>query len=139
MATVIGTAVDRRRTERELEGSTTRLRMAQEAARIMSEHGIRELDFSGMVQRALDVLGHEGRQHRVVAQPVVEQEQAPAPRRKRRLRITGGHIDLSEAIVLPGLRERSEDLRSIVADRLAREGLRVCGRPIGIAARNAAA
>ena len=32
-------------------------------------------------------------------QPVVEpQEQAPAPRRKRRLRITGGHIDLGEAI-----------------------------------------
>ncbi len=32
-------------------------------------------------------------------QPVVEaQEQAAAPRRKRRLRITGGHLDLSEAI-----------------------------------------
>lgn len=32
-------------------------------------------------------------------QPVVEQpEEAPAPRRKRRLRITGGHLDLSEAI-----------------------------------------
>jgi hypothetical protein len=33
--------------------------------------------------------------------PVVEYEQAPAveaPRRKRRLRITGGHVDLSEAI-----------------------------------------
>ena len=38
------------------------------------------------------------REPEVVAQPVVEQEQAPAPRRKRRLRITGGHIDLSEAI-----------------------------------------
>lgn len=38
-------------------------------------------------------------EHEVVAQPaVVEQEEAPAPRRKRRLRITGGHIDLSEAI-----------------------------------------
>lgn len=31
-------------------------------------------------------------------QPVAEQEVAPAPRRRRRLRITGGHIDLSEAI-----------------------------------------
>lgn len=31
-------------------------------------------------------------------QPVVEREEAPAPRRKRRLRITGGHLDLSEAI-----------------------------------------
>lgn len=37
-----------------------------------------------------------------------------------------------EAIVLPGLRDRPEDLRSIVADRLAREGLRVHGHPIGI-------
>lgn len=34
----------------------------------------------------------------VAPQPVAEPEQAPAPRRKRRLRITGGHIDLSEAI-----------------------------------------
>jgi len=32
-------------------------------------------------------------------QPVVEQEETPAaPRRKRRLRITGGHLDLNEAI-----------------------------------------
>ena len=31
-------------------------------------------------------------------QPVVEPEEAPAPPRKRRLRITGGHIDLGEAI-----------------------------------------
>ena len=37
-------------------------------------------------------------------------------------------------IELPGLRERSEDLFSIVADRLAREGLRVRGKPIGIEA-----
>jgi hypothetical protein len=37
-------------------------------------------------------------------------------------------------IVLPGLSQRPEDLRSIVADRLAREGLRVYGRPIGIEA-----
>ena len=34
VATVVGTAVDRRRTERELKGSTTRLRLAQEAARM---------------------------------------------------------------------------------------------------------
>ncbi|MBS2013823.1 MAG: hypothetical protein JST00_13120 [Deltaproteobacteria bacterium] len=36
------------------------------------------------------------------------------------------------AVVLPGLRERPEDLFSIVADRLAREGLRVRGKPVGI-------
>jgi transcriptional regulator of acetoin/glycerol metabolism len=41
-------------------------------------------------------------------------------------------FDGSEAITLPGLHERPEDLRSIVADRLAREGLRVAGRPVGI-------
>ena len=35
-------------------------------------------------------------------------------------------------IELPRLRDRSEDLFSIVADRLAREGLRVRGKPIGI-------
>ena len=35
-------------------------------------------------------------------------------------------------IDLPGLRHRPEDLFSIVADRLAREGLRVRGRPLGI-------
>lgn len=35
-------------------------------------------------------------------------------------------------IELPGLAERAEDLRAIVADRLAREGLRVRGRPVGI-------
>ena len=34
----------------------------------------------------------------VAQQAVVEPEEAPAPPRKRRLRITGGHIDLSEAI-----------------------------------------
>lgn len=43
-------------------------------------------------------------------------------------------FDGSELIVLPGLRDRPEDLRSIVADRLAREGLRVHGRPVGIEA-----
>jgi len=31
-------------------------------------------------------------------QPAVEAEEVKAPRRKRRLRITGGHLDLSEAI-----------------------------------------
>ncbi len=41
-------------------------------------------------------------------------------------------FESSEPIVLPGLHERPEDLRSIVADRLAREGLRVIGRPVGI-------
>ena len=35
-------------------------------------------------------------------------------------------------IVLPRLSERAEDLFSIVADRLAREGLRVRGRPVGL-------
>jgi len=38
----------------------------------------------------------------------------------------------AEPVVLPGLHERAEDLFSIVADRLAREGLRVRGRPVGI-------
>jgi DNA-binding NtrC family response regulator len=35
-------------------------------------------------------------------------------------------------VVLPRLRERPEDLRAIFTDRLAREGLRVTGRPVGI-------
>jgi hypothetical protein len=39
---------------------------------------------------------------------------------------------LDAPVLLPRLRQRPEDLRSIVADRLAREGLRVRGRPIGI-------
>ncbi len=33
---------------------------------------------------------------------------------------------------LPRLRDRAEDLRAILTDRLAREGLRVQGRPVGI-------
>ncbi|MBX3233008.1 MAG: hypothetical protein KIT84_12630 [Labilithrix sp.] len=41
-------------------------------------------------------------------------------------------FETSEPIELPGLSDRAEDLRSIVADRLAREGLRVHGRPTGI-------
>jgi hypothetical protein len=45
-------------------------------------------------------------------------------------------LRLADALVapvaLPRLSERAEDLRSIVTDRLAREGLRVLGRPIGI-------
>ncbi|MFO0664606.1 MAG: hypothetical protein U0174_11685 [Polyangiaceae bacterium] len=36
------------------------------------------------------------------------------------------------SIRIPRLRERTEDLRSIVIDRLAREGLRARGTPIGI-------
>jgi hypothetical protein len=44
----------------------------------------------------------------------------------------GARFEEAEAIVLPRLRDRSEDLHSIVADRLAREGLRVSGRPMGI-------
>ena len=43
-----------------------------------------------------------------------------------------GRFEESEPIELPGLRDRAEDLFSIVADRLAREGLRVRGRPVGI-------
>jgi DNA-binding NtrC family response regulator len=35
-------------------------------------------------------------------------------------------------VELPRLRDRGEDLRAILTDRLAREGLRVRGRPIGI-------
>jgi DNA-binding NtrC family response regulator len=35
-------------------------------------------------------------------------------------------------IELPRLRDRPEDLRAILTDRLAREGLRVLGRPVGI-------
>jgi len=38
----------------------------------------------------------------------------------------------AKPIELSGLHERSEDLFSIVADRLAREGLRVRGKPLGI-------
>jgi DNA-binding NtrC family response regulator len=36
------------------------------------------------------------------------------------------------AAELPRLRDRPEDLRAIVSDRLAREGLRVRGVPVGI-------
>jgi hypothetical protein len=39
---------------------------------------------------------------------------------------------LENAVVLPGIAERPEDVRAIVTDRLAREGLRVRGRPVGI-------
>jgi hypothetical protein len=38
----------------------------------------------------------------------------------------------SEPVALPRLRDRPEDLRAILTDRLAREGLRVLGRPVGI-------
>jgi hypothetical protein len=52
-------------------------------------------------------------------------------------RLTNGlALRLADALVapihLPRLSERAEDLRSIVTDRLAREGLRVLGRPVGI-------
>jgi transcriptional regulator of acetoin/glycerol metabolism len=41
--------------------------------------------------------------------------------------------DAREApVVLPCLRERGEDLRALLTDRLAREGLRSLGRPVGI-------
>jgi hypothetical protein len=41
--------------------------------------------------------------------------------------------DAREApVALPRLRDRPEDLRAILTDRLAREGLRVLGRPVGI-------
>jgi hypothetical protein len=39
---------------------------------------------------------------------------------------------LSSPLALPRLRDRPEDLRAILTDRLAREGLRVVGRPVGI-------
>jgi hypothetical protein len=38
----------------------------------------------------------------------------------------------SSPVVLPRLRDRAEDLRALLTDRLAREGLRVLGRPVGI-------
>jgi DNA-binding NtrC family response regulator len=38
----------------------------------------------------------------------------------------------SAPVSLPRLRDRPEDLRAILTDRLAREGLRVLGRPVGI-------
>lgn len=41
-------------------------------------------------------------------------------------------LEDARPVSLPGLSERAEDLFSIVADRLAREGLRVRGRPVGI-------
>ena len=39
---------------------------------------------------------------------------------------------VANAVTLPRLRDRPEDLRAIVTDRLAREGLRVRGAPVGI-------
>jgi hypothetical protein len=38
----------------------------------------------------------------------------------------------SAPVPLPRLRDRADDLRAILTDRLAREGLRVLGRPVGI-------
>jgi DNA-binding NtrC family response regulator len=34
--------------------------------------------------------------------------------------------------VLPRLRDRTEDVRAILTDSLARQGMRVLGRPVGI-------
>jgi transcriptional regulator of acetoin/glycerol metabolism len=39
---------------------------------------------------------------------------------------------LAAPVVLPRLRDRAEDLRAIITDRLACEGMRVLGRPVGI-------
>ncbi len=39
---------------------------------------------------------------------------------------------LASPVRLPRLRDRPEDLRAILTDRLAREGLRMRGRPVGI-------
>jgi hypothetical protein len=38
----------------------------------------------------------------------------------------------SGPVLLPRLRDRVEDLRTLIMDRLAREGMRVLGRPVGI-------
>ncbi len=58
----------------------------------------------------------EARRHEAevaAQQPVVEHEEAPAaPRRRRRLRITGGHLDLNEAI---------DDHKSAARSRRSRE------------------
>jgi hypothetical protein len=37
-----------------------------------------------------------------------------------------------DPVVLPRLRDRPEDIRAILSDRLAREGLRRTGRPVGL-------
>jgi hypothetical protein len=37
-----------------------------------------------------------------------------------------------ESVALPRLRERPEDLRNVLTEQLAREGLRALGRPVGI-------
>jgi DNA-binding NtrC family response regulator len=39
---------------------------------------------------------------------------------------------LSAPVTLPRLRDRPEDLRNVLTDHLAREGLRALGRPVGI-------
>jgi hypothetical protein len=40
--------------------------------------------------------------------------------------------DEEAPVILPRLQDRPDDLRAVVTDRLAREGLRVLGRPVGI-------
>ena len=39
---------------------------------------------------------------------------------------------IDDPIHLPNIAERAEDIRALVTDRLAREGLRVRGAPVGI-------
>jgi hypothetical protein len=41
---------------------------------------------------------------------------------------------LDAPVLLPGLKDRPEDFRAILTDRLAREGLRAVGHPVGIEA-----
>jgi hypothetical protein len=55
----------------------------------------------------------------------------PAPRLDAALAARLGDA-LEAPIALPRLSERPEDLRAILTDRLAREGLRVVGRPMGL-------
>ena len=53
------------------------------------------------------------------------------PARRRRWRCASP-TRATPPVALPRLRDRPEDLRAILTDRLAREGLRVHGRPVGI-------
>ena len=59
-----------------------------------------------------DVLAAEGRLDAALALRLADARDAP--------------------VELPRLRDRPEDLRAILTDRLAREGMRVLGRPVGI-------
>ena len=46
--------------------------------------------------------------------------------------LAGRLTDAASASLLPRLRDRPEDLRAILSERLAREGLRARGAPVGI-------